>query len=80
MIATGPDEFVFAGVGFRVTFAPATPGEPIAGLLSVEELKPADGRLEHVRWLNGDQTHQGRHVRLEMGRIAVQRVRLYRYR
>jgi uncharacterized protein DUF5597/glycosyl hydrolase family 35 len=80
VIATGPDEFVFAGVGFRVTFAPDTPGDPVAGLLSVEELAPRDGRLEHVRFLNGDQTHQGRHVRLEMGRIAVQRVKLYRYR
>ena len=38
------------------------------------------GRLEHVRFLNGDQTHQGRHVRLEMGRIGIQRVKLYRYR
>ena len=80
MLATGPDEFVFAGVGFRVTFAPDTPGDPIAGLLSVEELAPRDGRLERVRFLNGDQTHQGRHVRLEMGRIGIQRVKLYRYR
>ncbi|MET0555362.1 MAG: DUF5597 domain-containing protein [Vicinamibacteria bacterium] len=80
VLATGPDEFVFAGVGFRVTFAPDTPGEPIAGLLSVEELAARGGRLEHVRFLNGDQTHQGRHVRLEMGRIGIQRVKLYRYR
>ena len=80
VLATGPDEFVFAGVGFRVTFAPDTPGDPIGGLVSVEELEPRDGRLEHVRWLNGDQTHQVRHVRLEMGLIAVQRVKLYRYR
>lgn len=80
VLATGPDEFLFAGVGFRVTFAPDTPGDPIGGLLSVEELAPKDGRLEHVRWLNGDQTHQGRHVRLDMGRIAVQKVKLYRYR
>jgi len=80
VIATGPDEFVFAGVGFRVTFAPDTPGDPVAGLLSVEELAARDGRLERVRFLNGDQTHQGRHVRLEMGRIGIQRVKLYRYR
>jgi hypothetical protein len=80
VLATGPDEFVFAGVGFRVTFAPDTPGDPLGGLVSVEELQPKDGRLDHLRWLNGDQTHQGRHVRLEMGRIAVQRVKLYRYR
>ncbi len=39
-----------------------------------------DGKWVNRRWLNGDQTHQGRHVRLEPGRISVQRVRLYRYR
>jgi hypothetical protein len=30
--------------------------------------------------LNGDQTHQGRHVRLAPGEFQIQRVRLYRYR
>jgi beta-galactosidase GanA len=46
----------------------------------VEEGTFEDGRWRHVRWLNGDQTHQGRHVRLEPGRFAIQRVKLYRYR
>jgi hypothetical protein len=32
-----------------------------------------------IRWLNGDETHQGRHVRLEPGRFSIQRVRLYLY-
>ena len=42
---------------------------------------PADPTgLPHLRWLNGDQTRQGRHVRLEPGRFALQRVKLYRYR
>lgn len=31
------------------------------------------------RWLNGDQTHQGRHVRFPGDAWRVQRVRLYRY-
>ena len=29
--------------------------------------------------LNGDQSHQGRHLRLPPGEYGVQRVRLYRY-
>ena len=30
--------------------------------------------------MNGDQTHQGRHVALGTGEFTVQRVKLYRYR
>ena len=30
--------------------------------------------------MNGDQTHQGRHVALGAGEFIVQRVKLYRYR
>lgn len=79
MIALGDDEFLFAGIGLTITFAPAEGGEQ-AGLLSVEEGRFENGEWKHLRWLNGDQTHQGRHVRLEPGRFTLQRVKLYRYR
>jgi len=29
--------------------------------------RDAYGRFENIRWLGGDQTHQGRHVRLDPG-------------
>ena len=79
MIALGEDEFLFAGIGLTITFAPAEGGEQ-AGLLSCAEGRYVDGQWQHLRWLNGDQTHQGRHVRLEPGRFSLQRVKLYRYR
>lgn len=79
MIAVGDDEFLFAGMGLTLTFAPTTGGGQ-AGLLSVAEGRYVDGQWQHIRWLNGDQTHQGRHVRLEPGRFSMQRVKLYRYR
>jgi len=79
VIATGEDEFLFAGIGVTVTFATGEPGVQ-AGILNVEEGRYVDGRWEHQRWLNGDQTHQGRHLRLEPGRLSLQRIRLYRYR
>jgi len=79
VIATGPDEFLFAGIGVTVTFATTVPGVQ-AGILDVEEGRFVNGAWENVRWLNGDQTHQGRHLRLEPGRMTIQRVRLYRYR
>jgi len=79
VIALGDDEFLFAGIGLTITFAPAAGGDQ-AGLLSVAEGRYVDGQWQHLRWLNGDQTHQGRHVRLEPGRFSLQRVKLYRYR
>ena len=39
-----------------------------------------NGQWVPGRWLNGDQTHQGRHVRLVPGKFDIQRVKLYRYR
>jgi beta-galactosidase GanA len=78
VIAIGPDEFLLAGLGVTITFATLEPGVQ-AGILSVAEGRFVDGAWRHLRWLNGDQTHQGRHVRLEPGRVVLQRVKLYRY-
>lgn len=50
-----------------------------AGILSAEEGRVVDGRWENVRWLGGDETHQGRHIRLEPGAFSIQRVKLYAY-
>ena len=78
VIASGPDEMLIAGTGVTVVFTSLRPGENV-GLLGVEEGRFEGGQWRHLRWLNGDQTHQGRHVRLEPGRFGLQRVTLYRY-
>jgi beta-galactosidase GanA len=80
VISTGPDEFIIAGSGITTTFQLHSPGGPQVGLLSVEEGRFVDGKWTHIRWLNGDQTHQGRHVRLDLGRFSIQKVKLYQYR
>ncbi len=79
MIVLGEDEFLFAGIGLTITFASTEPGQQ-AGILSCAEGRFENGQWKHLRWLNGDQTHQGRHVRLEPGRFTLQRVKLYRHR
>lgn len=79
-VAVGPDEFVFAGTGLVVTFDANTPGLSIVGILSAQEGKYVNGQWQPGRWLNGDQTHQGRHMRLPPGRFDIQRIKLYRYR
>ncbi|PYS72899.1 MAG: beta-galactosidase [Acidobacteria bacterium] len=80
VIASGPGEFVFAGTGLTVTFEVETPGDPLVGLLAVDEGGFRDGQWQQGRRLNGDQTHQGRHMRLPPGKLGIQRVKLYRYR
>jgi len=79
IIATGPGEYIVAGTGVILQFASRNTGE-MAGLLSVESGHFENGQWQHERWLNGDQTHQGRHVRIPPGEFGIQRVKLYRYR
>lgn len=51
------------------------------GILSVDEVRVLpDASFEHVRRLNGDQDHQGRHVRISVGDYKVLHVKLYEYR
>jgi hypothetical protein len=53
-------------------------GERI-GLATCEIVEYIDGRLNIVRHLSGDQTHQGRHVRIPVGQWQIQHFRLYPY-
>jgi beta-galactosidase GanA len=78
-IQLAPDEFLFAGSGITVTFA-AADGAGHAGIESAWEGRFEQGQWKPGRLLNGDETHQGRHVRLPPGNFSIQRVRLYRYR
>lgn len=50
------------------------------GLGTVDEIQiKEDGRFSYVRRLNGDQTHQGRHVRIATGEFKILHVKLYEY-
>lgn len=74
----GGDNYLVAGTGITVTVAPAR-GRGRAGLEQVDEGRFEKGRFVALCRLNGDQTHQGRHVRPPPDAIGAQRVRLYRY-
>lgn len=50
------------------------------GIGAVDEVSVnEDGSFSRIRRLNGDQTHQGRHVRISVGDFKVLHVRLYSY-
>jgi beta-galactosidase GanA len=81
IIQTGPEDYVIAGQGITAAFAPVGDGPPLAGIDNVwEGTYDSRGVWVPGRLLNGDQTHQGRHLRLAPGVFQIQRVRFYRYR
>lgn len=79
VIQTAKDEFIFAGIGLTITFDSTLPNQQ-AGIISAESVKYEKGRWQNLLWNNGDQTHQGRHVRLVPGQFGIQKVKLYQYR
>ncbi len=76
IIQTGPDEFIVAGTGFAATFNHSDPGR-VTNIASCDEVKYINGREVLGRRMNGDQDHQGRHVRFATDEWGIQKLKLY---
>jgi beta-galactosidase GanA len=79
IIGVSNDEFYVGGTGLVLIFQPKTEGLR-AGILSVEEGRFVNGKWQPGRRMNGDQDHQGRHLRIPEGEYGIQRIRLYTYK
>lgn len=56
-------------------------GQPIIGIASVDEVEVnPDASLRYIRRLNGDEDHQGRHVRIGVDNFQILHVKLYEYK
>jgi len=77
VIMVAPDEYYIAGTGAVVTFEPLAKGR--AGMLSVDEGSFINGKWLPARRMNGDQDHQGRHIRIPVNEYGIQHVKLYTY-
>jgi beta-galactosidase GanA len=81
VIWAGGEDFWVAGQGITVTMRAMGGDAPLVGIDIAEEgVFDSNGKWLAGRRLNGDQTHQGRHIRLPPGNPQIQKVRLYRYR
>ncbi len=80
IIQINPAEFIVAGSGLIVTFKSRDNELPLAGILNIDEGKYINGKWIPGRRLNGDQSHQGRHMRLSYWNFEIQRVKLYQYK
>lgn len=86
IIKLSEKEFLFAGSGVVATFKDATQKNTI-GIESIWEgvySLPKDSKNGLPTWspgrlLNGDESHQGRHLNLTYGEFQTQRVVLYKY-
>lgn len=75
----GEDGFLNAGSDRQDATQQRWKGKRI-GLASVKEVRVGDdGTLTPVRTLNGDETHQGRHVRIGVDNFQNLHVKLYEY-
>nr|WP_199001006.1 DUF5597 domain-containing protein [Flavobacterium sp. ASV13] len=79
IIETGIDEFYIAGSGIVVTFKPLKNKTLNAGILKTDQGKFENGTWRTIRHFNGDQTHQGRHLRISVGDYEIQKIKLYSY-
>ena len=73
----GEDGFLLSGDNADTS---AWNGKERVGILSCDEVDfEPDGTMRVIRRLNGDETHQGRHVRIGVDGYKALHVRLYRY-
>jgi beta-galactosidase GanA len=79
IIQTGENDFIIAGTGIVVTFSVKNDGNKSAGILQADEGIYKDGNWIPGRRMNGDQDHQGRHIRIPVGEWGIQKVKLYQY-
>jgi hypothetical protein len=80
VIMMSPDEFYIAGTGIIITVTPQTTDGSIAGIKSDEEGNFVDGKWKTNRVLNGDETHQGRHIHLPGDKFRIHKSSFYTYK
>ncbi|MFD2943439.1 GH35 family beta-galactosidase [Flavobacterium notoginsengisoli] len=78
IIEISKDEFYISGSGIVVTFKSLKENLK-AGILKTDQGKFENEKWKTIRHFNGDQTHQGRHLRISVGDYEIQKIKLYTY-
>ena len=71
-----PDEFLIGGSGIVITFENSDK-DLVTNIAAADEVSYENGKEIKGRRMNGDQDHQGRHVRFSIGEWGIQKVKLY---
>jgi hypothetical protein len=79
IIATGENEFLGIGTGFRVRITARSSSPFKLGYASIDEGTYEDGKWTPARRLNGDENDQGSYWRFDKRSIKIEKAVLYRY-
>jgi beta-galactosidase GanA len=79
VVQTDENEFFVAGSGIVATFKNLSNPMLNVGILKTDEGRFENGHWKVIRHLNGDQTHQGRHIRIFLNDYSILRFELYNY-
>ena len=79
IMATGQDEFLGVGKGFRVLITARASSPFKLGYASIDEGVYEDGKWRPGRRLNGDENDQGSYWRFDTRSIKIEKAVLYRY-
>lgn len=78
VIRLAKEDYLVIGSGVVITYSKS--GDRRVGLAKCEQVEFTDnGTMRILRHLSGDQTHQGRHIRIPVDSYQIQHVRLYEY-
>jgi beta-galactosidase GanA len=80
IINTASDEFYVAGSGIVINFETTKDDNSKAGILKIDEGEFKNGQWIPGRRMNGDQSHQGRHLRIPESVYSIQKIKLYTYK
>jgi len=80
IIMLSVNEYIIAGRGVVVTFQTRSNDGTIAGIGALDEGRFVNGKWVPGLRMNGDQSHQGRHVNLPGNTYSIQKVQLYKYK
>ena len=79
IIQTKDNEFYYAGFGVSLKMKSLKKSNSRVGILKAERGYFNNGNWIVYQHLNGDQTHQGRHIRSFVDDVTIQRFTLYEY-
>jgi hypothetical protein len=79
LIATGPNEFLGVGKGFRVLITPRSPSPFKLGIASIDEGNFQEGKWSPGRRLNGDESDQGSYWRFDSRSVRIEKAVYYRF-
>jgi hypothetical protein len=80
LIELSEKEYLVAGSGIVLNFGNTRNDGSVTGISFINEVEWQNGKMIPLRRMNGDQDHQGRHLRIPVGTWSIRHIKLYDYK